>query len=56
MWIVQSMLSVQECSEDSEVSIHENIQGAPKKMYHSDLYPISVLEVGLYFFTYVLEL
>ena len=31
------------------------IQGAPKEMYHSDLYPISVLEVGFYFFTYVLE-
>ena len=31
------------------------IQGAPKKMHHSDLYPISVLEVGFYFFTYVLE-
>ena len=28
------------------------IQGAPKKMYHSDLYTNSVLEVGFYFFTY----
>ena len=25
------------------------LQGAPKKMHHSDLYPISVLEVGFYF-------
>ena len=32
-----------------------NIQGAPKKMHHSDLYPISVLEVGFYFFTCVLN-
>ena len=31
-----------------------NVQGAPKKMHHSDLYPISVLEVGFYFFTCVL--
>ena len=29
--------------------------GCTKKMYHSDLYPISVLVVGFYFFTYVLE-
>ena len=28
---------------------HDNIQGAPKKMHHSNLYPISVLEVGFYF-------
>ena len=27
------------------------VQGAPKKMHHSDLYPISVLEAGFYFFT-----
>ena len=26
------------------------VQGAPKKMHHSNLYPISVLEVGFYFF------
>ena len=31
------------------------VQGAPKKMQHSDLYLISVLEAGLYFFTCVLE-
>ena len=31
-----------------------NIQGAPKKMHHSDLYTISVLEVGFYFFACVL--
>ena len=31
------------------------IQGAPKKMQHSDLYLISLLEVGFYFFIYVLE-
>ena len=31
------------------------VQGAPKKMHHSDLYPISVLEVGFYFFTCVLD-
>ena len=30
------------------------LQGAPKKMHHSDLYPISVLEVGFYFFACVL--
>ena len=30
------------------------IQGAPKKMHHSDLYPISVLEVGFNLFTCVL--
>ena len=28
---------------------------SPKKMQHSDLYLISVLEAGFYFFTYVLE-
>ena len=28
-----------------------NIQGAPKKMHHSDLYLIFVLEVGFYFLT-----
>ena len=32
-----------------------HIQGAPKKMYHSGLYLISVLKVGFYFFAYVLE-
>ena len=32
-----------------------DIQGAPKKMYHSNLYPISVPDDGFYFFTYVLE-
>ena len=32
-----------------------NIQGAPKKMHHSNLYPISVLEVRFYFFTCVLD-
>ena len=29
------------------------IQRAPKKMHHSDLYPISVLEVRIYFFSHV---
>ena len=32
-----------------------SIQGAPKKMHHSDVYHISVLEVGFFFFTCVLE-
>ena len=37
------------------LTCHVNIQGAPKKMYHSYLYLISVLEVGLYFFTCVID-
>ena len=35
-------------------SLTDSLQGAPKKMHHSDLYPISVLEVAFYFFTCVL--
>ena len=30
------------------------LQGAPKKMHHSDLHIISLLEIGVYFFTCVL--
>ena len=26
------------------------VQGAPKKIHHSDLYHITVLEIGFYFF------
>ena len=33
---------------------YSEIKCAPKKMHHSDLYPISVLEVRFYFFTCVL--
>ena len=40
---------------DQICNVLNSLQGAPKKMYHSDLYPISVLEVGFYNFTYALE-
>ena len=38
--------------QSGAINIH--VQGAPKKMHHSDLYPISVLEVGFNFFACVL--
>ena len=44
------------CIEYDEKCVIDNIQGAPKKMHHSDLYTISVLEVEFYFFTCVLNL
>ena len=42
-------------NHDQIHSILDDLQGAPKKMHHSNLYLISVLKVGFYFFTYVLE-
>ena len=41
--------------DEQKKTIFNSIQGAPKKMQHSDLYLICVLEVGFCFSTYVLE-
>ena len=37
------------------LTILNGYTGCTKKMHHSDLYPIPVLEVGFYFFTCVLN-